>query len=92
MDFWLLTESAILCLGSLAGVNLRDFASRGATTASDHISAATGIVGLSRFKLVENANYAVVLCKEMGFNMVNVGGLDLVDGNKKIVLGMGRYL
>ena len=47
---------------------------------------------LSRFKLVENANYAVVLCKEMGFNMVNVGGLDLVDGNKKIVLGMGRYL
>eukprot|EP01032_Pedospumella_encystans_P019987 gene19987-22718_t len=42
----------------------------------------------SRFKEVENGNYAVDLCKMMRFSMINVGGLDIVDGNKKLILGI----
>jgi len=42
----------------------------------------------SKFKKVENCNYAVVLGKEMQFSLVNVGGLDIVDGNKKLILAI----
>ncbi len=42
----------------------------------------------SRFKEVENGNYAVDLCKMMRFSMINVGGLDIVDGNKKLILAI----
>ena len=42
----------------------------------------------SRFKEVENGNYAVDLCKMLKFSMVNVGGLDIVDGNKKLILAI----
>ena len=42
----------------------------------------------SRFKEVENGNYAVDLCKLMRFSMINVGGLDIVDGNKKLMLAI----
>mmetsp|Transcript_28944 Transcript_28944/g.57852 ORF Transcript_28944/g.57852 Transcript_28944/m.57852 type:complete len:620 (+) Transcript_28944:43-1902(+) len=42
----------------------------------------------NRFKKVENCNYAVVLGKQMRFSLVNVGGVDLVDGNKKLILAI----
>jgi plastin-1 len=42
----------------------------------------------SRFKKVENANYAVDLCKQMKLSMINVGGIDIVDGNKKLILAI----
>jgi len=42
----------------------------------------------SRFKMVENANYVVEIAKNMKFSMINVGGLDIVDGNKKLILAI----
>eukprot|EP01034_Spumella_vulgaris_P021897 gene21897-27974_t len=42
----------------------------------------------SRFKQVENANYAVEIGKNMKFSMINVGGLDIVDGSKKLILAI----
>lgn len=42
----------------------------------------------SRFKLVENGNYVVDLGKMMKFSLINVGGLDIVDGNKKLILAI----
>jgi len=46
----------------------------------------------SRFKQVENANYVVALGKELKLSMVNVGGLDIVDGNKKLILSIVSQL
>jgi plastin-1 len=37
---------------------------------------------------VENGNYAVNICKEFGFSMVNIGGLDIVDKKKKLILAI----
>jgi len=42
----------------------------------------------NRFKKVENCNYCVVLAKQMRFSVVNVGGVDLMDGNRNLILGM----
>jgi plastin-1 len=42
----------------------------------------------SKFKKVENANYVVNLGKEMKLSLVNVGGPDIVDGNKKLILAI----
>mmetsp|Transcript_15071 Transcript_15071/g.25123 ORF Transcript_15071/g.25123 Transcript_15071/m.25123 type:complete len:586 (-) Transcript_15071:608-2365(-) len=42
----------------------------------------------SRFKKVENGNYVVELGKIMKFSLINVGGLDIVDGNKKLILAI----
>ncbi|CAE7809702.1 FIM4, partial [Symbiodinium microadriaticum] len=42
----------------------------------------------SRFKKVENGNYAVDIGKQMGFSMVNIGGLDIVDKQKKLILAI----
>jgi len=42
----------------------------------------------NRFKKVENCNYCVVLAKSMRFSVVNVGGVDLMDGNRTLILGM----
>lgn len=44
--------------------------------------------GLSRFKQVENCNYAVELAKQNGMHLVGVQGADLVDGTKTLVLGL----
>lgn len=43
-----------------------------------------------RLKKVENANYFVELCKTcpLKLSMVNIGGLDIVDGKKKMVLSV----
>lgn len=42
----------------------------------------------SRFKKVENTNYAVDLGKVNKYSLVNVSGLDITDGNKIITLGL----
>jgi len=42
----------------------------------------------SRYKKVENCNYAVDVAKEMGLSVVNIGGLDLVDKKKKLILAV----
>eukprot|EP00753_Platysulcus_tardus_P019623 PLAT7369.1.p1 GENE.PLAT7369.1~~PLAT7369.1.p1 ORF type:complete len:625 (+),score=349.20 PLAT7369.1:83-1957(+) len=42
----------------------------------------------NKFKKVENCNYCVVLAKQLRFSMINIGGLDFVDGNKKLILGL----
>ncbi len=43
---------------------------------------------LSRFKAVENTNYAVDLAKQNGMHIVGVQGSDIVDGTKTLVLGL----
>ena len=43
---------------------------------------------LSRFKCVENTNYAVDLAKQNGMHMVGIQGADIVDGTKTLVLGL----
>jgi len=42
----------------------------------------------SRFKQIENTNYAVDLGKQNDYKLVNVGGTDITDGNKIIMLGL----
>jgi plastin-1 len=43
----------------------------------------------NKFKKVSNNNYAVVLgkAKELNLSLVGIGGSDIVDGNKKLILG-----
>ncbi|SCV04447.1 LAMI_0H16204g1_1 [Lachancea mirantina] len=43
---------------------------------------------LSRFKALENNNYAVDLGKSRGFSLVGIEGSDIVDGNKLLTLGL----
>ncbi|THH04348.1 hypothetical protein EW145_g5580 [Phellinidium pouzarii] len=43
---------------------------------------------LSRFKSVENTNYAVDLGKQNNMHLVGIQGADLVDGRKTLVLGL----
>jgi len=42
----------------------------------------------NKFKKVENCNYVVTLAKQMKFSMVNIGGLDILEKNKKLILGI----
>jgi plastin-1 len=42
----------------------------------------------NRFKKLANANYAVVLCKALKLSVVGIGGSDVVDGNKKLLLAI----
>jgi len=41
----------------------------------------------NKYQAIENTNYCVDLAKQLNFNTVNVGGVDIYDKNKKIVLG-----
>jgi len=43
----------------------------------------------NKFKKVSNNNYAVVLgkSKQLNVSLVSTGGVDIVDGNKKLILG-----
>lgn len=42
-----------------------------------------------KIKLVENCNYAVSLCKDqLKFSLVGIGGIDVVNGNKKLILAI----
>ncbi|KAK7437511.1 fimbrin [Stygiomarasmius scandens] len=43
---------------------------------------------LTRFKCVENTNYAVDLAKQHGMHMVGIQGADIVDGTRTLVLGL----
>lgn len=43
---------------------------------------------MSRFKALENTNYAVELGKANGFSLVGIEGSDIVDGNKLLTLGL----
>ncbi|OCH89624.1 fimbrin [Obba rivulosa] len=43
---------------------------------------------LSRFKQVENCNYAVELGRQNGMHLVGIQGADIVDGSKTLVLGL----
>lgn len=43
---------------------------------------------LSRFKAVENTNYAVDLASANGMRMVGIQGADIVDGTRTLVLGL----
>lgn len=42
----------------------------------------------NKFKKVENCNYCVILGKQMKFSLVNIGGVDITEGNKKLVLAL----
>ena len=43
----------------------------------------------NKFKSVTNCNYAVQLCNDsLRFNLVNIAGNDIYDGNKKLVLSV----
>lgn len=39
------------------------------------------------FRKVENCNQVVKIGKELNFSLVNVAGNDIVQGNKKLILG-----
>lgn len=39
------------------------------------------------FKKVENCNQVVKIGKQLKFSLVNVAGNDIVQGNKKLILG-----
>ncbi|KAF8546033.1 Ca2+-binding actin-bundling protein [Imleria badia] len=43
---------------------------------------------LSRFKQVENTNYAVEPGKQNGMHLVGIQGADIVDGSRTLVLGL----
>lgn len=39
------------------------------------------------FRKVENCNQVIEIGKELNFSLVNVAGNDIVQGNKKLILG-----
>ena len=39
------------------------------------------------FKKVENCNQVVKIGKQLKFSLVNIAGHDIVQGNKKLILG-----
>lgn len=41
----------------------------------------------NKFKKISNCNYAVVLGKQLKLSLVGIGGIDIVDKNKKLLLG-----
>jgi Ca2+-binding actin-bundling protein fimbrin/plastin (EF-Hand superfamily) len=45
------------------------------------------IPATNKFKALENCNYAVDLGKKMNFTLVGIGGSDIYDKKKKLVLG-----
>jgi plastin-1 len=44
--------------------------------------------GMSRFKAMENTNYAVELGKQNRFSLVGIQGADITDGQRTLVLGL----
>jgi plastin-1 len=43
---------------------------------------------ISKFKAIENCNYAVTVATGVRYSMVNIGGLDINRGSKKLILGL----
>lgn len=46
------------------------------------------LIAPNKFKQVENCNYCVVLGKQLKFSLVNIGGADIFEGNKKLILSV----
>eukprot|EP00948_MAST-09A_sp_MAST-9A-sp1_P001186 g1186.t1 len=46
----------------------------------------------NRYEKVENVNYVVELAKQLNFNLVNIGGLDILDKNRKITKSLLRQM
>ncbi|KAJ0403384.1 hypothetical protein ATCC90586_005328 [Pythium insidiosum] len=46
------------------------------------------LIAPNKFKQVENCNYCVVLGKQLKFSLVNIGGADIFEGNKKLILSI----
>jgi len=44
--------------------------------------------GMSRFKAVENTNYAVEIGKQNRFSLVGIQGADITDGKRTLILGL----
>lgn len=44
------------------------------------------------FRKVENCNQVVRIGKELKFSLVNVAGNDIVQGNKKLILGKFLFI
>lgn len=44
--------------------------------------------GLSRFKAMENTNYAVEIGKQNRFSLVGIQGADITDGQRTLILGL----
>lgn len=40
----------------------------------------------NKYRKIENCNYVVDLGRAMDFSLVNISGLDMVDGNPKLIL------
>lgn len=40
------------------------------------------------FRKVENCNQVIKIGRQLKFSLVNVGGNDIVQGNKKLILGI----
>ena len=40
----------------------------------------------NKFKKILNANYSVEVGKSLKFSLVGIGGMDIVEGNKKLIL------
>jgi plastin-1 len=43
---------------------------------------------ISKFKAIENCNLAVTVAKTVRYSMVNIGGLDINRGSRKLILGV----
>jgi plastin-1 len=44
------------------------------------------------FRKVENCNQVIKIGKELKFSLVNVAGNDIVQGNKKLILGISLHI
>ena len=44
------------------------------------------------FRKVENCNQVIKIGKELNFSLVNVAGNDIVQGNKKLILGKYMHI
>jgi hypothetical protein len=42
----------------------------------------------NKYQALENTNYMVELAKKLKFSVVNIGGADIYEGNKKLILGL----
>lgn len=42
----------------------------------------------SRIHIIQNCNYVVEICKNMGVKVIGVDGIDIVDGKVNLTLGL----
>jgi len=41
-----------------------------------------------KLKKIQNTNYALEVAKNAGLKMIGIGGVDIVDSKKKLILAM----